>query len=75
MTEPPQEQKQYYLANQTWQYYIVRKKRGRESMMTGYKTRQIEVRLRSFAAHFKAVLVLGARQVGKSTLLAYFSPT
>lgn len=42
--------------------------------MMDYKPRQIEKRLRSFAEHFKAVLVSGARQVGKSTLLAYMFP-
>ncbi|OQA82563.1 MAG: hypothetical protein BWY28_03224 [bacterium ADurb.Bin236] len=42
--------------------------------MTEYKTRQIETRLRSFASHFKAVLVAGARQVGKSTLLTHVFP-
>jgi hypothetical protein len=43
--------------------------------MTDYKTRQIESRLRAFAGHFKAVLVVGARQVGKSTLLAHVFPS
>jgi len=42
--------------------------------MTDYKPRQIEKRLLSFAAHFKTVLVTGARQVGKSTLLAHVFP-
>lgn len=42
--------------------------------MTGYRTRHIEQRLRAFAAHFKAVLVVGARQVGKSTLIAHVFP-
>jgi len=34
-----------------------------------YRPRQIEKRLKTFAEHFKAVLVTGARQVGKSTPL------
>lgn len=46
----------------------------RENNASIYKTRQVESRLRSFAAHFKAVLVTGARQVGKSTLIAHVFP-
>jgi len=42
--------------------------------MTNYKTRNIEKRLRTMTEHFKAVLVVGARQVGKSTLLAHVFP-
>lgn len=42
--------------------------------MADYKPRQIENRLKTFAKHFKAVLVTGARQVGKSTLLAHVFP-
>ena len=44
------------------------------SMSADYRTRQIETRVRAFADHFKAVLVVGARQVGKSTLLAHVFP-
>ena len=39
-----------------------------------YKRRGIEERLLSFAGHFKVVLLTGARQVGKSTLLAHLFP-
>ena len=39
-----------------------------------YRPRQIETKLRNFAEHFKAILVAGARQVGKSTLLAHVFP-
>jgi len=39
-----------------------------------YKKRQIENRLHAFAEHFKAVLITGARQVGKSTLLEHAFP-
>lgn len=42
--------------------------------MIKYKTRNIEKRLRAMTDHFKAVLVVGARQVGKSTLLAHVFP-
>ena len=39
-----------------------------------YRIRQIQERVKTFAGHFKAVLVAGARQVGKSTLLAHVFP-
>lgn len=39
-----------------------------------YRERQVEERLRKLAAHFKVVLVTGARQVGKSTLLSHVFP-
>lgn len=39
-----------------------------------YKPRFIESRLSDFKKHFKIVLLLGARQVGKSTLLEYLFP-
>jgi predicted AAA+ superfamily ATPase len=39
-----------------------------------YKKRGLEERLLSFAEHFKVVLLTGARQVGKSTLLARLFP-
>ena len=39
-----------------------------------YRTRQIEKRLAALARHFKVVLITGARQVGKSTLLAHAFP-
>ncbi len=39
-----------------------------------YKTRHLERRIRSAADSFKVVLVLGARQVGKSTLLRHLYP-
>lgn len=39
-----------------------------------YRPRHAEARLRQLAAHFKAVLVVGARQVGKSTLLRHTFP-
>jgi hypothetical protein len=39
-----------------------------------YRTRHIERHLLAMAEHFKAVLVTGARQVGKSTLLAHLYP-
>lgn len=39
-----------------------------------YRPRHLESRLRTMAAHFKSVLVTGARQVGKSTLLAHVFP-
>lgn len=39
-----------------------------------YKRRFLEKKVRSAATHFKAVMLLGARQVGKSTLLHHFAP-
>jgi hypothetical protein len=39
-----------------------------------YKRRFLETKVRSAAAHFKAVMLLGARQVGKSTLLHHLVP-
>src|SRR5579872_3966742 len=39
-----------------------------------YKKRHIEQRVLSSAQHFKVILILGARQVGKSTLLRYLLP-
>jgi predicted AAA+ superfamily ATPase len=39
-----------------------------------YRARLLEQRLLKLAAHFKGVLVTGARQVGKSTLLAHAFP-
>jgi predicted AAA+ superfamily ATPase len=39
-----------------------------------YRPRHIEARLRALGSHFKGVLVTGARQVGKSTLLAHVFP-
>ena len=39
-----------------------------------YRPRYLEKRLRTLAEHFKGVLVVGARQVGKSTLLAHVFP-
>ncbi len=40
----------------------------------GYRPRFAEKKLKSLARHFKVVLVSGARQVGKSTLLANVYP-
>ncbi|NLN59086.1 MAG: ATP-binding protein [Gammaproteobacteria bacterium] len=39
-----------------------------------YINRHLEARLRRFAASFKVVLLVGARQVGKSTLLQHVFP-
>ena len=39
-----------------------------------YRTRHAEGRLIQLSRHFKAVLVTGARQVGKSTLLGHVFP-
>jgi len=39
-----------------------------------YRRRFAENRVREMAAHFKIVLVTGARQVGKSTLLRHVFP-
>jgi len=39
-----------------------------------YLTRYAERKIKAFADHFRAVLVTGARQVGKSTLLRYAFP-
>jgi len=39
-----------------------------------YRTRHAESRLKRLAKHFKVVLVTGARQVGKSTLLRHVFP-
>lgn len=43
-------------------------------MDTIYYPRHAEEKIKEFARHFKVVLVLGARQVGKSTLLNYVFP-
>jgi len=42
--------------------------------MNQYKPRHLEKKLKQYAAHFKVVLVMGARQVGKSTLLQHVFP-
>ncbi len=42
---------------------------------TSYRPRLIERKLEAFAKHFKIVLVVGARQVGKSTLLGHYLPS
>ncbi len=39
-----------------------------------YRTRLAEAKLKDMAGHFKVVLVTGARQVGKSTLLRHVFP-
>ena len=39
-----------------------------------YRPRHIETKLRAYAEHFKIVLVVGARQTGKSTLLRNVFP-
>ena len=39
-----------------------------------YRKRFLEEKLRSASDHFKAIMILGARQVGKSTLLKHFHP-
>src|ERR1051325_11645252 len=39
-----------------------------------YLTRQFEEKVRIYAKYFKVVLILGARQVGKSTLLTHVFP-
>ena len=39
-----------------------------------YRKRHAEAKLKQLAKHFKVVLVTGARQVGKSTLLAHLLP-
>jgi predicted AAA+ superfamily ATPase len=39
-----------------------------------YKKRHIEAKLREYSKYFKVVLVTGARQVGKSTLLKHIFP-
>ena len=39
-----------------------------------YRQRHIEKKLKQYAGHFKAVLIAGARQVGKSTLLQRMYP-
>jgi len=43
-------------------------------MATGYRHRLIEQEIRNAAKNFKVVLLLGARQVGKSTLLQNLFP-
>ncbi len=43
-------------------------------MNTIYYTRHVEEKIKTFAKYFKVVLVLGARQVGKSTLLNHVFP-
>jgi uncharacterized protein len=45
-----------------------------DSPLTSYRPRHAESKLRSLAEFFKVVLVTGARQVGKSTLLAHVFP-
>jgi len=42
--------------------------------MHQYRPRHLEKRLKQYAEHFKVVLVTGARQVGKSTLLQHVFP-
>ncbi len=39
-----------------------------------YQTRHLEDKIQEMAKHFKAILVQGARQVGKSTLLSHLYP-
>lgn len=39
-----------------------------------YKERHISNKIKQLANHFKVVLVVGARQVGKSTLLSHLFP-
>ncbi|HSX11882.1 MAG TPA: DUF4143 domain-containing protein [Rhabdochlamydiaceae bacterium] len=39
-----------------------------------YKARHLEKKVLSAASHFKVILILGARQVGKSTLLRHLLP-
>lgn len=39
-----------------------------------YKTRHIEAKVHAAAKIFKVILILGARQVGKSTLLQHLFP-
>ena len=39
-----------------------------------YLTRQFENKVREFSKYFKVVLILGSRQVGKSTLLTHIFP-
>jgi predicted AAA+ superfamily ATPase len=45
-----------------------------KKMDTPYKIRHLEDKLRLVSKHFKAVLILGARQMGKSTLLGNVFP-
>ena len=48
---------------------------GKEpSIMPAYKSRQVEKKLKQYAQYFKVVLVTGARQVGKSTMLQHLFP-
>ena len=42
--------------------------------MPAYKSRQVEKKLKQYAQYFKVVLVTGARQVGKSTMLQHLFP-
>ena len=42
--------------------------------MQRYRSRHIEAKLLEYGQHFKVVLVTGARQVGKSTLLGHLLP-
>jgi len=42
--------------------------------MPRYRHRHIESKLLEYSKYFKAVLVTGARQVGKSTLLSHLLP-
>jgi predicted AAA+ superfamily ATPase len=46
----------------------------KEAIMPAYKSRQAEKKLKQYAKYFKVVLVTGARQVGKSTLLQHLFP-
>jgi uncharacterized protein len=40
-----------------------------------YKQRLLEDKIKELASYFKIVLMVGARQVGKSTLLSHLFPT
>jgi hypothetical protein len=46
----------------------------RIQVMPRYRQRHIESKLREYSKYFKAILVTGARQVGKSTLLGHLLP-
>ena len=39
-----------------------------------YRKRFLESKIEAAAKHFKAVMILGSRQVGKSTLLRHYLP-
>ena len=43
-------------------------------MVTMYKTRHLEAKIKNLSQHAKVILVVGARQVGKSTLLSHIFP-